>query len=138
MFLFVFFTTVLNVMQTRIPQRLPKILRNWNFLPSALRSLEPYDRILKKIKCKSNNKVSPDSQAESKEDKNNILMAEIQSVEKITNPVWIRILLFLISFLILYIVKFIYFLFLSIKFCPHFKHNNLLSIYSILLIKIEK
>jgi hypothetical protein len=38
-------------MQTHVPRFLPKFLRNWNFLPLALHSFEPYDRIFKKIKC---------------------------------------------------------------------------------------
>jgi hypothetical protein len=38
-------------MQTHVPRFLPIFLRNWNFLPLALHSFEPYDRIFKKIKC---------------------------------------------------------------------------------------
>lgn len=63
--LLVIFLIVVNLLQNKKPFWLPIILRNWNFLPIALRSLEPYDRIIMKyILCckqfKSGSKISPD------------------------------------------------------------------------------
>jgi hypothetical protein len=53
----------LNVLQNKIPNRLPVILRTWEFLPIFMRSLEPYDRIMTKLLCckkfKTNDKVTP-------------------------------------------------------------------------------
>ncbi|XP_077997253.1 sodium-dependent phosphate transport protein 2B-like [Glandiceps talaboti] len=37
---------VINVLQRKRPGALPRKLRNWNFLPLALHSLEPLDRVL--------------------------------------------------------------------------------------------
>ncbi|CAH1269339.1 SLC34A2 [Branchiostoma lanceolatum] len=37
---------VINTLQTKRPNWLPKKLRTWDFLPLALHSLEPYDRLL--------------------------------------------------------------------------------------------
>ncbi|ESO04943.1 hypothetical protein HELRODRAFT_99285 [Helobdella robusta] len=45
------FIIVVNVLQRKKPNWLPKFLRTWNFLPKPLRSLEPYDRIFSKCKC---------------------------------------------------------------------------------------
>ena len=44
--LFVIFLLVIgiNVVQAKKPGMLPVMLKNWNFLPEPLRSLEPYDR----------------------------------------------------------------------------------------------
>lgn len=39
----------LNILQRKCQKRLPKCLRNWKFLPLCCRSLEPYDRIIKRI-----------------------------------------------------------------------------------------
>ncbi len=38
-------------MQNKLPDKLPKILKNWDFIPLPLRSLQPYDKILAKMKC---------------------------------------------------------------------------------------
>ncbi len=35
---------IINVLQKKIPQHLPDILRNWSFLPEWMRSLDPIDR----------------------------------------------------------------------------------------------
>jgi len=35
---------VINVLQRKYPHQLPEILRNWNFLPLWMRSLDPIDR----------------------------------------------------------------------------------------------
>nr|XP_011417351.2 sodium-dependent phosphate transport protein 2B [Crassostrea gigas] len=42
---------LVNLLQVKAPQCLPKQLRTWNFLPSWLHSLEPYDRVISKIMC---------------------------------------------------------------------------------------
>ncbi|PIK58814.1 putative sodium-dependent phosphate transport protein 2B [Apostichopus japonicus] len=34
---------IVNIMQAKAPKCLPKVLRNWKFLPEPLRSLRPYD-----------------------------------------------------------------------------------------------
>ena len=44
--LFIIIIIIINVMQSKSPQRLPKKLQNWNFLPSPLRSLEPWDKVV--------------------------------------------------------------------------------------------
>ncbi|TKR83120.1 hypothetical protein L596_016762 [Steinernema carpocapsae] len=36
---------LINIMQKKSPKCLPKVLRNWKFLPIYLRSLDPYDEI---------------------------------------------------------------------------------------------
>jgi sodium-dependent phosphate cotransporter len=35
---------IINVLQKKIPQHLPDILKNWSFLPEWMRSLDPIDR----------------------------------------------------------------------------------------------
>lgn len=45
------FVTLVNILQCKAPQCLPKQLRTWNFLPSWLHSLETYDRVISKIMC---------------------------------------------------------------------------------------
>lgn len=55
---------VIKVLQKHAPQKLPKILKNWKFLPVCLRSLEPMDRTLKKAftccKCVHHGDHKPD------------------------------------------------------------------------------
>merc|ERR1711983_249657 len=43
----------INFMQSRekLQNCLPKFLRNWDFMPKPLRSLEPYDRCLTSLPC---------------------------------------------------------------------------------------
>ena len=41
-------------MQNRCPQKLPLLLRTWDFLPKPMRSLEPLDRVFSKLNCFSN------------------------------------------------------------------------------------
>ena len=43
---------IINVLQEKLPIVLPKFLKTWNFLPLALRSLKPYDRVLRKTICR--------------------------------------------------------------------------------------
>ena len=45
------FVVVVNVLQRRYPRFLPKVLRNWDFLPLFLHSLEPFDSIVTQWKC---------------------------------------------------------------------------------------
>ena len=40
---------ILNVLQNRCHDKLPAVLRNWNFLPEYLHSLAPYDRLIQKL-----------------------------------------------------------------------------------------
>ncbi|XP_002741946.2 sodium-dependent phosphate transport protein 2A-like [Saccoglossus kowalevskii] len=47
--LLVFVITV-NVLQSKKPNCLPRILRNWDFLPLCLHSLEPLDRLISKLR----------------------------------------------------------------------------------------
>uniref|UniRef100_A0A0K2UXF9 Solute carrier family 34 (Type II sodium/phosphate contransporter), member 2 [Xenopus laevis] n=1 Tax=Lepeophtheirus salmonis TaxID=72036 RepID=A0A0K2UXF9_LEPSM len=51
--------TLINILQKRYPNLLPKFLENWNFLPLFMRSLSPYDSVftqiwdhLKKCSCR--------------------------------------------------------------------------------------
>lgn len=42
---------LLNVVQNKWPQVLPVCMRDWHFLPEWMRSLEPYDRAMKRMSC---------------------------------------------------------------------------------------
>ena len=42
-------TIVINVLQTKSPDWLPSILRNWNYLPLWMHSLEPLDKMLRRV-----------------------------------------------------------------------------------------
>ena len=42
---------VVNLMQRKHPKLLPQILRNWDFMPLFLHSLEPYDAVVTQWKC---------------------------------------------------------------------------------------
>ncbi|XP_060589268.1 sodium-dependent phosphate transport protein 2B-like isoform X2 [Ruditapes philippinarum] len=70
---------VINILQRKAPKCLPKILRNWMFLPEPLRSLDPLDRNIKKLtvfcRCCCKNKNKPEN--ETKEVKE----AEFQKTE---------------------------------------------------------
>uniref|UniRef100_A0A8C6VSR6 Sodium-dependent phosphate transport protein 2B n=1 Tax=Nothobranchius furzeri TaxID=105023 RepID=A0A8C6VSR6_NOTFU len=37
---------IINVMQSRFPRHLPKVLRTWDFLPRPLHSMAPWDRVV--------------------------------------------------------------------------------------------
>ena len=60
---FVSIIILLNILQKRIPTRLPQVFRTWNFLPKFIKSLEPYDRIMSKLLCcktfNTNDKITP-------------------------------------------------------------------------------
>ena len=43
-----FIVIIINVMQNKRPQWLPRILKNWNFLPLWMHSLDPVDKFLRK------------------------------------------------------------------------------------------
>ena len=45
------FITVTSIIQRKFPQILPDKLKNWKFLPTPLRSLKPYDRIIERLNC---------------------------------------------------------------------------------------
>ena len=49
--LIIIFIVVVNIMQRKCPSFLPKVLRNWDFLPLFLHSLEPYDTVITGWKC---------------------------------------------------------------------------------------
>lgn len=51
---------VINVMQEKAPKYLPEKLRNWDWLPLWLHSLEPYDKFLTKyiLVCQCAQKLS--------------------------------------------------------------------------------
>ena len=49
MFLVLFIIIVISVLQERCPTILPRILRSWNFLPTWLHSLKPYDKFMTKF-----------------------------------------------------------------------------------------
>ncbi|XP_008405759.1 solute carrier family 34 member 2b [Poecilia reticulata] len=40
------FVIVINVMQSRCPRFLPKVLRSWDFLPRPLHSMAPWDKVV--------------------------------------------------------------------------------------------
>lgn len=67
-FLLLIMIVLLNVLQRKRPQVLPKRLKTWKFLPLCLRSLEPYDRIVMSVFrccpscCKSIKNGSEDDQ----------------------------------------------------------------------------
>lgn len=39
---------IINIMQSKAPHSLPEVLRTWNWAPTPLRSLEPYDKVVSK------------------------------------------------------------------------------------------
>jgi len=43
----IFAVIIVNVLQSKIPEKLPMKLRNWDFLPVWMRSLDPIDRYYK-------------------------------------------------------------------------------------------
>ncbi|GAU88642.1 hypothetical protein RvY_01301 [Ramazzottius varieornatus] len=55
---------IINMLQSRYPKALPAFLRDWNFLPAWMRSLEPYDNLLHQINvfhlCRCCNSTSKD------------------------------------------------------------------------------
>ena len=50
----------LSIIQNQKPSILPERLRTWNFLPEPLRSLEPLDRIIRKLNCLKLCRKSPE------------------------------------------------------------------------------
>uniref|UniRef100_A0A8D3D9K6 Sodium-dependent phosphate transport protein 2B n=1 Tax=Scophthalmus maximus TaxID=52904 RepID=A0A8D3D9K6_SCOMX len=53
------FVIVVNVMQSRCPRYLPNLLRDWDFLPRPLHSMEPWDRLVSLIKVSAPPPASP-------------------------------------------------------------------------------
>ena len=43
------FVIVVNIMQSKFNNRLPRFLKTWKWLPKCLRSLEPMDKVVKKL-----------------------------------------------------------------------------------------
>ena len=40
---------VINILQTKKPEWLPSILKNWNYLPLWMHSLEPLDKVIRRL-----------------------------------------------------------------------------------------
>ena len=51
MFTLVAIVLLINFLQNKYPNILVKKLRSWNFLPVYLRSLKPYDEMIKNYLC---------------------------------------------------------------------------------------
>ena len=49
--LIVFCVIVINLLQNKFPNKLPKLLQTWEFLPLGMRSLKPYDAFFTKYIC---------------------------------------------------------------------------------------
>lgn len=47
--LFIIVVAIIKVLQAKMPDKLPKKLQNWKFLPEWMRSLAPYDRVFRKL-----------------------------------------------------------------------------------------
>ena len=47
--LVILIVVIVNFLQNKCPKRLPTFLQCWEFLPTFLRSLEPYDKMLMKV-----------------------------------------------------------------------------------------
>eukprot|EP00095_Tigriopus_kingsejongensis_P001008 maker-scaffold739_size104321-snap-gene-0.18 protein:Tk01008 transcript:maker-scaffold739_size104321-snap-gene-0.18-mRNA-1 annotation:"hypothetical protein CAPTEDRAFT_182218" len=45
------FVVIVNILQSEYSKILPEVLQDWEFLPEALHSLEPYDRMISKWSC---------------------------------------------------------------------------------------
>ena len=54
----VIFIVVVNNLQVKKPDSLPKKLQSWDFLPLGLRSLEPYDRLFKAVSILANHRAA--------------------------------------------------------------------------------
>lgn len=48
-FVLFLFIVVVNILQSRFPSKLPKVLRDWDWAPRWTRSLEPHDRVMVKM-----------------------------------------------------------------------------------------
>ena len=66
----VVFVIVVNVLQSRKPTWLPRVLRSWKFLPLWMRSLQPYDRFMTKylLCCFNRKKKTQDVESVSSEE----------------------------------------------------------------------
>uniref|UniRef100_A0A3Q2E598 Sodium-dependent phosphate transport protein 2B n=1 Tax=Cyprinodon variegatus TaxID=28743 RepID=A0A3Q2E598_CYPVA len=81
---------IINLVQSRKPRFLPKFLRNWDFLPLPLHSMEPWDKIISSSMlfcgrhccccCKCSNCCSKDEEAEK------ISRTSSRSLEMYDNP----------------------------------------------------
>lgn len=43
------FIVLINIFQRKTPKCLPKVLRNWDFLPECMHSLDPLDRVITRV-----------------------------------------------------------------------------------------
>ena len=51
--LILLFVIIVNILQRKAPHILPELLQDWEWLPEWLRSLEPFDRLLIKMRTKT-------------------------------------------------------------------------------------
>ncbi|XP_008297018.1 solute carrier family 34 member 2b [Stegastes partitus] len=87
------FVIIVNVMQSRCPRFLPRVLRNWNFLPRPLHSMAPWDRAVtssfafcgRHCCCCCNCKCCHCCQKEEEEDEK-IRSNSMKSLEMYDNP----------------------------------------------------
>ncbi|KAM8934814.1 sodium-dependent phosphate transport protein 2C isoform 2-T2 [Pelodytes ibericus] len=81
---------VINVIQNRRPSCLPRVLRNWSFLPIWMHSLAPLDRLMKKTCGCCCKKCS--HQEEEEEKPKDLLPVDILSSEKLCydNPEFVQ------------------------------------------------
>ncbi|XP_076356410.1 sodium-dependent phosphate transport protein 2B-like [Tachypleus tridentatus] len=77
-----FFVIVINIIQRKKSTLLPKVLRDWNWLPECLHSLDPIDRLISRMLtvcscckdcCKTNNSTPGDKGPVSSSSEMNIL-----------------------------------------------------------------
>lgn len=73
---------VINTMQNNCRDSLPKVLRTWDFLPLWLRSLEPYDRLFRKLcGCCKTCRVEPEDETKSKHEADTIVVDDEVKME---------------------------------------------------------
>ncbi|MBN3316525.1 NPT2B protein, partial [Atractosteus spatula] len=82
---------IINIMQSRWPQYLPKVLRTWEFLPKWMHSLKPWDRVITSMLsfcrtrccccCKCCNKISSEEDGTGKEKRGSLEMYDNPALE---------------------------------------------------------
>ena len=57
---------IINLLQSKAPRVLPRFLKDWKFLPEPCRSLDPYDRVFRKVfgRCSCCKQIPDDSEDE--------------------------------------------------------------------------
>ena len=68
---------IVNILQRKVPKMLPNILKDWEFLPLPLHSLEPYDRLITGWKC-----CRRCTQADVEVDSETTSISEVEMVER--------------------------------------------------------